>query len=312
LDGTGSDDPDGDALTFAWSAPVGISLSDATGPRASFLAQMPGAYHFALVVSDGRTASAPDTVVVRVMNPLGTVVPTPGGTEHFMALVPAGEFTMGSASGQSDEAPVHRVYVDAFYIDQFEVTNAQYKAFLGSTGAMAPTFSAMWYGGDLTPEFSGDQHPVVSVTRAEAQAYCAWAGLRLPTEAEWEKAARGTNERVYPWGNEFGRLRANTGSDSGGDKGDGFEFTAPVGSFPEGVSPYGAYDMAGNAHEWVSDQYGTYPDGAVANPSGAPSGIDGIARGGSWGSSPFYVRTSVRLYMSPGHTNFTYGFRCAR
>jgi iron(II)-dependent oxidoreductase len=165
-----------------------------------------------------------------------------------MVLVPAGEFTMGreSEDASPDEAPVRIVWLNTFYIDRLEVTNAQYKAFADSVGRLYPN-NPMW---DDFYFLGKPDHPVINITYEQAQAYCAWLGKRLPTEAEWEKAARGTDARLYAWGNEWDETRANLWGDQNGP--DVFRRTAPVGSFPEGASPYGVLDMVGNVWEWCA------------------------------------------------------------
>ena len=181
--------------------------------------------------------------------PPATIV---GNDRAEMVLVPAGEFSMGDDQ-DDDEKPTHRVYLDAFYIDKYEVTNAHFQQFVQAMGHRTQAERA---GDNMTwraPRGSGssiaglEQHPVVRVSQEDAKAYCTWAGKRLPTEAEWEKAARGTDGRIYPWGNQFDSKRGNF---AGRTKG-----TVPVGSYEGGQSPYGAHDMAGNVWEWVADWY---------------------------------------------------------
>jgi formylglycine-generating enzyme required for sulfatase activity len=206
-----------------------------------------------------------------------------------MIEVPAGEFIMGSNTDQGDEAPRHKVSLDTFYIGKYEVTVQQYLLFCVATGRTMPE----------QPEWNNkNELPVVGVKWEDAKAYCDWAGLRLPTEAEWEKAARGTDGRKYPWGDEEwnagGIYRMNFGSslkggrplieDGGGWKEDGYEHTAPVGSFPEGASPYGALDMAGNVLEWCNDWFDGkyYASSPHSNPRGPASGKYHILRGSAW------------------------------
>ena len=250
-------------------------------------------------------------------------VTTPAGTTHEMVLVPEGSFTMGSASIESNQRPVHAVYLDAFYIDQFEVTHAQYLVFLNAIGQnsndrgnflLSPTLSAVQESGDSfvlqAPEVA--DRPVVWVYWYGAQAYCEWAGMRLPTEAEWEKAARGTDERTYPWGNELANCGYAVMRDGG--KGCGQERTWAVGSKPEGASPYGAYDMAGNVWEWVADWYdiGYYAQSPKRNPRGPASGVRRVLRGGSWDNVTRDLQASYRLRFTPWFTLRTVGFRCAQ
>jgi len=224
-----------------------------------------------------------------------------------MVLIPAGEFEMGSNSGSSDEKPVHTVYVDAFYMDVHEVTVGQYKKFINETGHSAPNWSSV---SNYSPT---DNHPIIYVSWNDAQAYCTWVGKRLPTEAEWEKAARGgLVGKSYPWGDEKpnagGTYRCNYGP--GDNDADGYEYTAPVGSFdPNG---YGLYDMAGNVWEWCSDWYDSnyYSVSPSQNPTGPVSGTYQVIRGGSWGSYNCYLHCAFRNYYSPPYTNNHIGFRC--
>jgi formylglycine-generating enzyme required for sulfatase activity len=209
-----------------------------------------------------------------------------------MVLVPAGEFLMGSGkdskSAQDDERPAHRVYRDDYYIDQYEVTTARYAKFFQET---------KWREPYLWSEQVLKQHtnkPVVGVDWNDAVAYCSWAGKRLPTEAEWEKAARGTDQRMYPWGDQAPTdQRANF--DHCCDFKD-YGALTEVGSFEGGKSPYGAYDMAGNVWEWVADWYDEhyYGKSPEQNPKGPSTGIYRVIRGGSWGNGPESVRSADR------------------
>jgi eukaryotic-like serine/threonine-protein kinase len=218
-----------------------------------------------------------------------------------MVYVPAGEFLMGSEVGNSDESPEHTVYLYDYWIYKYEVTNDQYRLCVEENNCIKPrdtlSFEASGYG----------NHPVVYVNWRQAKEYCTWAGGRLPTEAEWEKAARGTDGGTYPWGEE--RPTCNLAHIPGCGGG-----TAPVGSFPEGASPYGALDMAGNVWEWVADwydadYYGRSPD---ANPTGPGSGDTRVLRGGSWNFYVSFLRSSFRYWYYPDYTNDFNGFRCLR
>lgn len=240
--------------------------------------------------------------------------------------VPAGEFLMGSADGYTDERPVHTVDLDGFWIMRTEVTNAQYRAFVDAGGYATQRFwtadgwewrtenNVIEPFGWSVPVYNGDTQPAVGVSWYEAVAFANWLAeesgfpVRLPTEAEWEKAARGESGRVYPWGDVWDRRKANYGE---GD--DGFNATAPVGSFPDGASPYAALDMAGNAWEWVADWYDKdyYSRSPAGNPTGPEAGTLRILRGGSRGINSFDLRTAVRLEAPPSKREKDVGFRLA-
>ena len=227
-----------------------------------------------------------------------------------MVLIPAGNFQMGSDDGEDDEKPVHTVYADAFYMDKYEVTNAQYRRFVQATKYSEPTgygyVDGEWRGG-FRPwsdnRFSGDDQPVVCVSWADAQAYAEWAGKRLPTEAEWEKAARGGLIGMeYPCGNEIAEENANYGDNIGN--------ATPVDSYPP--NSYGLYDMAGNVWEWCADWYDEnyYANSVSLNPIGPDSGTVRVLRGGSWYYNPFALRVAFRFNFNPSLTYSLVGFRC--
>ena len=223
-----------------------------------------------------------------------------------MVHVPAGPFEMGSTSGGSDERPVHTVELSGYWIDKYEVTNAQYGAYVSTGGGAASKLT-----NDGT--YNGPQQPVVGVSWNDAVGYCTWAGLRLPTEAQWEKAARGTDGRTYPWENGTAKC-ARAVMYEGGDgcgRGSG---AWNVGSKPAGVSPYGAHDMAGNVWEWVADWYdsGYYAVSPSSNPTGPSSGSTRVLRGGSWGLSAINLRAAVRDRLNPTSRINSLGFRCAQ
>ena len=221
-----------------------------------------------------------------------------------MAVVPAGEFTMGSPTGDSDEQPAHQVYVDAFSMDKYEVTVGQYAAFLQAKGIDQPSD---W---KTMNQPAHQKRPVANVDSTDAAAYCKWAGKRLPTEAEWEKAARGTDGRLYPWGNDAPTpLHANFGKTDWNNHG----VLAPVGTFEAGKSPYGIYDMAGNVWEWVNDWYDFkyYNKSPSKNPTGPSTGGTKVIRGGSWYSNPRALRSANRSLISPMDQGLN-GFRCAK
>ena len=222
-----------------------------------------------------------------------------------MVLIPDGVFLMGDTlnEGYTHDLPVHEVYLDAYYIDAYEVTNAQYKKFIDATGHPAPAY---WDN----PIFNAPNQPVVGVSWYDAVAYAEWSGKRLPTEAEWEKAARGGLEGMrYPWGNTLAHNDANYDGTGGIDI---WTYSAPVGSFPP--NGYGLYDMAGNVLEWCLDWYDPdyYSISPRNNPKGPDTGTYRVLRGGSWHSYfEFVLRVTNRLNYRPTNTDSAVGFRCA-
>jgi formylglycine-generating enzyme required for sulfatase activity len=218
--------------------------------------------------------------------------------EMVMVYVQGGKFEMGSAEGNDDERPVHTVALDAFWIDRTEVTNAQYALCVGDGICDEASFVN-------DADLNGDDYPVVGVSWYDADTYCEWVDARLPTEAEWEYAARGPEGHIYPWGDEDPTCDlAQYGECSGR--------TVPVGSLPDGASWCGALDLAGNVWEWVADWYGDYPSGVLTNPTGPSSGEWRVLRGGSWYNDPEDVRGAFRVRYLPGTRLGSLGFRCAR
>ena len=230
-----------------------------------------------------------------------------GDKPHEMIKIPAGKFVMGTNERLSDEGPEHTIYQDVFLIDKYEVTNAQYKKFIDETGRRSPSH----FRNRTYPEGKVD-HPVTFVTWEDATAYCDWAGKRLPTDKEWEKAARGTDGRTYPWGNEFKLENGNTPLrwESFGKFGD----TMPIGSFDGGLSPYGLFDMSGNVWEWTSSWYKAYPNNKTFSESYGERYK--TLKGGSWFDCSFYkcgISAPVynRAFFAKKVKNDTFGFRCA-
>ena len=225
-----------------------------------------------------------------------------------MVFIPSGMFTMGNENDDVNEQPVHTVNVSAFYMDEYEVTNILYQACVDSGDCQPPANPTSkthtgYYG---NPSYN--DYPVIYVDWSMAKAYCEWRGARLPTEAEWEKAARGTDGQIYPWiGNDVDCAHANF-KGCGGD-------TVEVGSYKQGVSAYGLYDMAGNVWEWVSDWYQDNYYALIGNnaldPQGPASGTSRVIRGGSWFNSNKSIRTTIRNYSDPLKTYDYVGFRCA-
>ncbi|MFC1888585.1 SUMF1/EgtB/PvdO family nonheme iron enzyme [Thermodesulfobacteriota bacterium] len=251
-----------------------------------------------------------------------------------MTSIPAGEFIMGSdpGEGHADEEPEHVVTLSAYDIDVYEVTNAEFAEFLNAYGSNnSPEGLEMLDADDMdrhiffdvdswVAEAGYEDHPVIEVTWYGANTFCEYFGKRLPTEAEWEKAARGgcevggdpgdcedpDDERTYPWGEGIDCGRANYSGC--------VEDTMPVGSYPDGVSPYGVHDMAGNVWEWVADKYhsGYYSISPPEDPTGPVTGLYRNLRGGSWAVTTTILRIANRNYSSPVDSNFNDGFRCAR
>jgi formylglycine-generating enzyme required for sulfatase activity len=226
--------------------------------------------------------------------------------EMVLVFVPAGEFTMGSDGGDADNRPAHQVYLDAFWIDRTEVTNEMYAKCVEANQCNSPDSKRSKTRPSYfnNPEFGN--YPVIYVTWDDAYAYCSWAGRRLPTEAEWEKAARGPNGYKYPWGNVDPK---DTLLNYNGNVSD----TSEAGRYPEGASIYGALDMAGNVWEWVNDWYDPnyYEISPATNPLGPTSEDSRVLRGGSWNPLNAAVGSIYRYAFVPTTKNDIFGFRCA-
>jgi formylglycine-generating enzyme required for sulfatase activity len=339
--GPGSDDPgrareEGGELS---ATTVYTAVTDGNGDYT--LSGLPeGTY--TLVPSQGESSFTPGSRTVSVppgISGQNFVAGTGGGPiPGEMVTVPAGEFQMGcddtnpNEHCNSNEQPLHTVYLDEYAIDKYEVTNAQYAEFLNAEGNQEEggdtwldadsSFVRIHESGGFWQADAGyEDHPVVEVTWCGARAYCQWRGKRLPTEAEWEKAARGSSDtRMYPWRNEAPDCsRLNYYHYNGSSQSHEYCVgdTAPVGSYPSGASPYGALDMAGNVWEWVndwydSDYYSTYPvDGWPNNPTGPDSGSYKALRGGSWDDFWPLVRVVYRFRYTPSVSGIRIGFRCA-
>ena len=222
-----------------------------------------------------------------------------------MVRIPAGEFVRGNANGFPDERFEKTIYLDEFYIDQHEVTNRQYSQCVEAGRCTLPRLPRSVNFGRYYAESSFGNFPVIWVSWNDAADYCSFVGKRLLTEAEWEKAARGGQPQIYPWGDAEPTNQAN------------FDYArrdvAPTGSFPLDVSPYGVEDMAGNVREWVSDwyQWDYYPNAPTQNPPGPATGVTRVLRGGSWNDAPLYLRSTVRKNFLPESFDSNLGFRCA-
>ena len=286
--------------------------------------------------------------------PSEVMVWEPDGSE--MVYVPEGEFPMGITEEEAKRwgrqfgelewfmwsTPSHRVYLDAFYIGRYPVSNEQYARFVQDTGHLVPlmihdlAMPCNWDRKRKTPPPGKENHPVVGVNWYDAQAYCDWAGLRLPTEAQWEKAAcwdaKAGRKRVYPWGDRWDTHKCNSAERLAGhslatydewmkwcyvwrelDPVKRQDTTTPVGSYsPVGDSPYGCADMAGNVKEWVEDWFGDYPSRRQVNPTGPDSGTSRVLCGGSWFFSSDITRCAFRYARNPIYGEHDWGFRCAK
>ncbi len=231
-----------------------------------------------------------------------------------MVVVPSGWFLMGSdpkvdrAAGPQEQ-PQRRVYVEAFHINRFETSNVDYLRYVLHTGASWPRY---WKEQPFPEKMA--KHPVIGVSWREADAYCRWAGKRLPTEAEWEKAARGEDGRIFPWGNEpAGWMKSNI-AHPGSKRGFKYPPLANVDRYDKGVSPYGVQQMAGNVSEWVADWFDPeyYRAKEDYNPTGPRQGQDKVFRGGSWNEDPEVARSAGRNAGGLDHWSYLIGFRCAQ
>lgn len=223
-----------------------------------------------------------------------------------MVYIPPGPFIRGYDQGGFDEAPQREIFLDGFSIDRYEVTNHQYEAFVAASGHRKAGPPSR-YAKNMARMRSANQ-PVVYVSHDDAQAYCAWKNKRLPSEAEWEKAMRGPDGRLWPWGND-----ERPGSANWARVQDGAEVTAPAGSFQDDRSPYGVMDGAGNVMEWVADWYleTAYRDSPEKNPPSPEYGMFRVLRGGSYTTTGGDVRLTSRNKMVPDFRDETIGFRCA-
>lgn len=338
--------------------PEAESIATSAAPLVIVITNTPDLTTTATATDRPTSTVRPQATSVTAPTPVSTAPPTttsrplPSATtppESTVIEIPAGSFTMGASadlgyaecqnllrgetcqrSWFTDEEPVHTVYLNRFFIDQYEVTNAQFAAFLNVTGNQREggvpwldTTDEHTLIRDLSSGFAAasgyENHPVIQVTWHGARSYCEWQGGRLPTEAEWEKAARGPlDERLYPWGDAYESQKANLCDSQCQETwrnpnfNDGYSRTAPVGSYPTGDSYYGVHDMAGNVFEWTADwyspdYYATSPD---ANPPGASTGELRITRGGSWYRNGRSIRLSYRYGFAEVDSADDVGFRC--
>ena len=226
----------------------------------------------------------------------------PEANKRRMIYIEVGPFTMGGSEDDSpdNERPAHPIHLSSFYIDAYPVTNQDYREFVNCTGYKVPIH---WQRGTYPTGLA--RHPVVNVSWHDAKAYTEWIGVRMPTEAEWEKAARGTDERLYPWGSRFVDDRCNAINVVGA--------TLPVDEFPMGRSPYGLWDLSGNVYEWCEDYYDEayYKYSSATNPKGPEGGQERSIRGGFFGETRPNVRTTHRNSAPESHTRENVGFRLA-
>jgi formylglycine-generating enzyme required for sulfatase activity len=313
-----------------------------------------GAVALAIVMRSGGTGGSGEAAVAskaapvdepRASKPTGSTpavktaaapASTPAADPNLVSI-PGGTFWMGSHDGGKDEAPVTQVTLSPYLMDRTEVTVAAFRECVNA-GKCAPSATVDWSGlkDDDKAKWSRacnwgqpgrDNHPINCVDWTQAKAYCEWKGGRLPTEAEWEYAARGKDAREYPWGNESPDATKTNACDADcvawakkngwtwtamHKVSDGFPTTAPVGSFPGGASPFGLQDMAGNVWEWVEDAYAPYPGGSITNPK-QETGPARVDRGGGWDNNvAVWLRGATRSRIDPAVRSYTVGFRCAR
>jgi eukaryotic-like serine/threonine-protein kinase len=292
-------------------------------------------FAMALIMVCGCTVRtpAPTPIPSDTPPPKPTATPTPIPTAGLgsswtrpadgmrMVYVPAGEFSMGSVTGtipssdDTDEYPLHKVFLYAYWFDKTDVTNAMYAICVQAGGCTPPGSNASETRPDYYINQQYSNFPILNISWKQASKYCQWAGASLPSEAQWEKAARGTDGRVYPWGNELPTCTlANYGGRTGGCVGD----TTDVDSHPSGASPYGALDMAGNLWQWVADWYDRYyyASSPANNPTGPENPVDfdppsHVLRGGSWLANPEWIRSANRVDDGEGNWDNLRTFRCA-
>ena len=250
-----------------------------------------------------------------VTEPLNLPSAALGWTYHreadnmVMVYVPGGSFVMGSEKdfpgAIGDETPHHRVTLSGFWIDKTPVTNDQYKLCVADHNCRSPRSTNSWHRESYYDNPTFADHPVLFVNWNDASAYCNWAGAKLPTEAQWEYAARGPNSYIYPWGNSSPKNTLSNWSQPGGD-------TSSVNSHPDGASWVGALEMAGNVWEWTADWYGEYTDETLVDPSGPDRGRRKVTKGGSFLNGVEGVRSAGRNPLTPDFDDNPYiGFRCA-
>ena len=236
--------------------------------------------------------------------------------ENPMIEIPAGAFIMGHPSCGTDATPVRRIHLDTFFISKYEITNAEYYVFWKSVRPRSGQYTPISYPEVVWPQVTANKpdHPVVGISWDSANAYAEWAGGRLPTEAEWEKAARGKHGLIWPWGDQFNLLIQGIETHANVRQDNKINGTTTVGKYPTGDSPYGVSDLAGNVWEWTADWYSKwhYHQAKDQNPTGPSIGSWRTVRGGAWLNKANAVRSSVRLGQHPSIGTSFIGFRLVK
>lgn len=296
-----------------------VSLTSSTTGSALLVIDTPVSTRTPVSTSSPTSTLMPSYTPTQTATTRPTVTPTPLVTQvnetdgAVLVFVPAGDFLMGSDHNTDPyfwgaEGPQHTVYLDAFWIYRTEVTNAMYQQCVEVQACPRPAWNHSNTRSEYYKNPTYDDYPVIYVSWVHATSYCKWAEGRLPTEAEWEKAARGTDSRLFPWGD------ASPSSQQANFRDSGYRDAVGVGTYPGAVSIYGALDMAGNVWEWTFDwfQSAYYDVSPYENPLGPATGSSRVMRGGSWHNTADGVRTVVRASIKPNDAFNTLGFRCAQ
>jgi len=289
------------------AAPVSAPILTRTLPKINWW--MVSGLVSALILIGGVLAFGINAILNPGIAQIGTIQRR-GYDNAEMVYIPGSEFTMGS-NDYIDETPPHTVYLDAFWIDRMEVTNAQYKKCVDVGKCQSPALIKSYTRDSYYGNSQFNNYPVIFVSWNDANAYCTWAGKRLPTEAEWEKAASWDDtkksKRIFPWSNTFNKELLNSAES-------GKQDTTAAGSYPAGASPSGALDMAGNVWEWIADWYDAnyYRRSPTRAPRNDLVQSARVLRGGSWHDTLGYIRVTSRLYVDPANRSYVVGFRCAQ